>query len=723
MPLADQLRGNKLLALAQERFDSTLRPIEEQILRHSCTYDDPPRTGTRPDPTWLGPELRPRFLRWLATDPDALALIEHRGIRIWNARLTEPLDLQSCHIPARIEFRYCLFSEPVHLASAEIRSLYLLESTLLKDIDGSRIALHGPLYIRNVVAAGKLAFDSAQIDGQLVLSNTTLTATGIEHTFGNAVIRDHLLFTPAFQSAGSLHLISIHIGGTFCMDGAVITATTGSIALDQARIQGEALLRRLQSSIELRLASAEIGGAVNCSGAQLTATESALTMDGATIHGELLLNDGFQSAGVVRMPDARIDGQLNCDSAKLTTTGVALILDGVKVRSHTFLSEGFQSAGSIRMLGAQIGGQLNFDSARITATGDALTLVRITIDADLFFNNGFECAGTIRLLGANIGGQLNCEGAKLTATGDAMRLDAATIRGGVYLNKGFASTGVIGMPGAKITGQLVCAEASIKSLWAENMELDGDLFWVELQNPREGSLSLAGAKIKRLFDDTASWPAPENLIVNGLEVDELHGTDPLRAKTRIPWLNLQSAKQRIEPQPWMELAKLLNDKGYQRDAKRVLFELRRHQARARWKNPLALCIAILFRRLEEQPLRILLPILFCVALGTAIFMPLRAHFAPTSDAAYKTTYTSNAKSAAKSSELPIAYPQFQPVVYALENVLPIVRLGQDDHWAPDAHLGSRRIYWSLMSMRWFLILAGWAQGVVLAAAVSGRFRT
>ena len=69
------------------------------------------------------------------------------------------------------------------------------------------------------------------------------------------------------------------------------------------------------------------------------------------------------------------------------------------------------------------------------------------------------------------------------------------------------------------------------------------------------------------------------------------------------------------------------------------------------------------------------------------------------------------------------YPKFQPVIYTLENVLPVVKLGQDDLWAPDPLKSSKPIYWSLMLMRWFLIIAGYIQGAILAAALGARFRS
>ena len=75
--------------------------------------------------------------------------------------------------------------------------------------------------------------------------------------------------------------------------------------------------------------------------------------------------------------------------------------------------------------------------------------------------------------------------------------------------------------------------------------------------------------------------------------------------------------------------------------------------------------------------------------------------------------------------MPASYPVLNPFVYTLENAVPMVKLGQDDKWAPDRrHPGKAWFtnYWILVWARWMLILSGWFQATVLAAALSGRFK-
>jgi hypothetical protein len=81
------------------------------------------------------------------------------------------------------------------------------------------------------------------------------------------------------------------------------------------------------------------------------------------------------------------------------------------------------------------------------------------------------------------------------------------------------------------------------------------------------------------------------------------------------------------------------------------------------------------------------------------------------------------------------YPKYQPFVYTLENAVPLVKLGMDDKWTPNPspefcrpwfpklpYLFFVSTYGILVFTRWFLIVWGWAQATILAAAVADRFK-
>jgi hypothetical protein len=145
--------------------------------------------------------------------------------------------------------------------------------------------------------------------------------------------------------------------------------------------------------------------------------------------------------------------------------------------------------------------------------------------------------------------------------------------------------------------------------------------------------------------------------------------------------------------------------------------------------------------LEEQPLRIGPFIISLGLIGSFFFwraQRIRA-MAPTDKDARKALEDTG--------RLPPGYAPFNAIVYALENVLPVVKLGQDSAWAPNQEAAvdnwlpewpiwlrtlaarwrltryiSRLGYGRLAALRWTLILLGWASAVILAAAIGSRFK-
>jgi hypothetical protein len=612
--------------LARERFDPNLTEAELKVLHDSASSEELPEPGENTPKH----EIPAKFIRWLATEPEATPHINPKGLRVYAATIPDKLDLEECRIGFTLDFRRCDFQDKINLHYTETREILILDSLLAKGICADGVTVHGPLF-----------------------------------------------------------------------------------------------LRRIQSQGEIRLLGALIDSVLDCSGTKLVAKGNALSADRATIGGGVFLiadkesGESFESEGTIRLLNAQIDGDLSCRGAKLRVKeGNALVADG-----------------------AEIGGSI-------------------------FLNEDFESSGTIRLPGAKIKGDLECPGAKLNvADGDALSADGAEIGGNVSLYKGFESRGTICLQSAQIGGDLAFLGAKVTAVFCTNMRVTGDLILQPARNSKETRLYLNGAKVKSLHDDQDSWPSEGNLDLNGLVYEELALHDPplpkdfesgglgkerqLKAKERIAWIMLQPPDRRTEPQPWMQLRDLLERKGDHKGAKNVLYRLRRLKAGSREWHPwqwmretlsrfvriLALLVsprklwpylrhpnrvfATLFAWLEEAPLRILYSIALFLILGCLIFSHAGASgaLAPTEAEAYK-AFTAG-------KPMPAAYPKLYPLVYTLENAVPLVRLGQDEKWAPDQQYPGTTWftnYWFLMWARWLLILSGWFQATVLAAALSGRFK-
>ncbi len=360
----------------------------------------------------------------------------------------------------------------------------------------------------------------------------------------------------------------------------------------------------------------------------------------------------------------------------------------------------------------------------------------------------------VRLQGTEIGRDLDCSGATLNATGNVLFADGATIKGNVFF-RDFSSSGVIRLVGTQIEGDLDCTRAQIVDLYCREMRVAGDLIWVNIRQPSQTNLGLSGATIGTLHDDQLSWPQEGKLhildfVYRNLELHDKSTHDPkdnpslaqslkLTVENRIEWLMLQPKVERVNAQPWMQVATLLEANGDADGAKQVVYEYRRQQTA--YSNLAWRLVTWPYHRLEEQPLWIGVPIITLGAVGSFLFwraQRIRAMAATDKDA--RTTLE-------KSGKLPASYPPFNPIVYALENVLPVIKLGQDsawtpdpqaptDSWAPERPVWLRRLasrwrftryvcrldYRRLSVLRWTLILLGWAFALILAAAIASRFK-
>jgi len=537
----------------------------------------------------------------------------------------------------------------------------------------------------------------------------------------------HFLFATV---EGELVLFTAEVKGLFVFGG---TLRKGLLA-DGITVHGPVFIQGAKSDGAIHLIGAEIERNIDLSGTELTGSGIALALDGARIRGSAFMHNGFRSSGEVRMLNARVGGDLGFDGATLTATGRALSLDKIAVEGKVSFGNGFRSGGSVNLPASQIRGDLDCTGADLAAEGISLNLATAQIRGHVYLRNGFKSRGQLHLHSVDIGNSIDLSGATLTEAVIAVMLQEATVRGTISICEGFASFGRVDVQSAQIGGNLVCDQCKLSLLYCAHMTLKGDLQWTGIRDPKSTSLCLNGATIKNLRDERESWPIPGGLHLDGLTYEELtlHSArteinrqknelgpeHPLNVRDRVEWLQLQPPSDQAEPQPWIQLAALLRAKGNDDGAKRIIFELRRAQART--SNKLLQVWKIGFARLQQQLLWVLAPIVLITTVATCLFWfaGVRGAMAPTSKEAYLAWSTG--------SRMDAAYPRFNSFLYSLENDLPLVKFGLDDKWAPDETYKPKDAIVSYDTLRWarvILILLGWLQATVLAAAIGSRFKS
>jgi hypothetical protein len=342
--------------------------------------------------------------------------------------------------------------------------------------------------------------------------------------------------------------------------------------------------------------------------------------------------------------------------------------------------------------------------------------------------------GAVSLMRARIDGTLDLTGARiLDVDDDAVNLIEANVTGDVLFHDGFTTNGIVYARLAKIGHDLSFHAAEFKGngqLDVERATIDGTFYWVDVKHTAKTVLDLENARAGAIWDDEASWPAPGNLVINGFVYGEIAG-GPSDGSSRLRWLALQPPE--YHPQPFRQLAKVLSEMGRDDGATQVRIAKELAQRRLGHESLPQRAWSLMMQYtigFGYVPLRALWWIAGFVGLGTILFgwgYRMRI-ITPTEEAAYREFVASG--------EAPPHYPVFNPLVYSLENFLPVVELHQDKYWRPNprhsvagratlsgeprdpSSAPSRLLRWYL----WLHILAGWTITPLLFAGLSGLVR-
>jgi len=347
------------------------------------------------------------------------------------------------------------------------------------------------------------------------------------------------------------------------------------------------------------------------------------------------------------------------------------------VKRDVFFRRGFRADGEVLLSGAQIAGDLEFSGGSVVnKQGGAINADYVSVGGAIMLQSGtelvrgattpFRAEGAVRLLGATVGGDVVCDGGEfINPGGTAIELERAVVKGAVFFRHKFRCDGLI---------------------------------------------DLRDCAANRFVDDPAAWPARGKLLLDGFAYNSITPND---VSKRLDWLDLDTSGS---PQPYRQLAKVLQDSGNTAGATLVLKTM---EAKLAAKNDWPP-----FRLLKSSvgygynPENAIWGLLLVTGFGWLLYWRCRRMgvMVPTD----------------KDAE---PHPPFNPFVYSLENTFPLVKLGQTAKWQPNPErepppsspAGTRmqrfrRWTKSARFIRvfiWIQILLGWVLATLFVAGLSG----
>ncbi len=692
--------------LARSRFDE-LSKAELQLL-HSApkgeiAYCGPSKNDVdsandphRADGWNSERDLRAELIRWLCVNSEAAKTVDPRGIHVYAGRIAGKLDLSDVTVNFPLRLERCLLTADTNLQYVKIPTV---------SFTGSK--------------ARSINADGANVAGEVSLGD-------------------------GFLAEGEVRLINAQIGTELhCIGGTFKNPGGKALSADGLKLGGGLFLREgFLAEGEVRLLDAQIGGSLTCQGGTFkNPGGAAISADLARVGGSVFLREKFLAEGTVALLGAQIGGDLDCDGGTFKNSGggVALGADGIKVGGSVFLRKG-STEGEVRLPGAQIGTDLDCKGCKLkTPGGTALNAEHVKVGGSVYLGDSFSAEGEVSMSAAQIERNLECQGGAFKNSGGyALIAENARVEGIVFLGNGFSADGIVDLFGIQIGGSLVCNGGMFSGLLlVDTAVVKGIFSWVAVRSAHDAHLDLANASVRAIADDEPSWPGSGNLSLDGFSYARISG-GPTDAKKRLEWLALQKG---FRPQPYRQLAKVLSESGDEEGAKQVLFEME-HQ---RWAGDRRRLIRAWGQVVEKTigygvyPENAIWYLGGITALGWILYR--RAYragaMAPTDKEAYGEFHTKG--------HPPAHYPPFNALIYSLENSVPLVKLGQDDHWQPDpnpqgrpasiAHETSVRqrvANWVLAHasapaaspsvlrwFRWVMIGLGWLLATFFVAGVAG----
>ncbi|MFD9225553.1 oxidoreductase [Streptomyces sp. NPDC060064] len=443
----------------------------------------------------------------------------------------------------------------------------------------------------------------------------------------------------------------------------------------------------------LRLAGARISGHINLAGAQVA---HALWLEDCWFEeGVDLSGASTQSIAIVgsRVPGVeagliRIEGRLDLRRSRLESGSA---------------SPFHRRVTALSLINAHVSGAVNLSGAEITAPEEwAVSAGGLVAEGGVYCVDGFVAHGEVRLMGAQLPGGLHMRGALLERPGQrgvALTLDNA-VASTLDFSDGFLANGTVRLRGARISDNLTFEGAvlngppdghgpSLVALLMQAVDFD-----FTLARPPSGTVDLRGGQVSYLHDSEHSWPDVVELdgfVYGSIKVDAAGERRAVGRRDsvarRVAWIRRGPG---YNPQPYEQLASWYRKAGHDDDARRVLLAKQRHRrqtllpAARVWGHLLDVTVGYGYRPWLAGVWLLALTLLGTLSFGTHSPTPVKqGEGAP-----------------------------FQPLVYALDLLIPIGGLGQRAAW-----------YWSNDSLQWLaylLIAFGW---VLTTAVIAGVTRT
>ena len=261
------------------------------------------------------PENRQLSARFLVDLLSGTYNVHHKGVLIFHAVITEPLDLLLTRIPQSTIFFNCVFQARFNCQDAVFdKHLVISGSTFEKEAIFHRVQVKKDLFCQNSIFQGSVDFTHADIGGALVAEGARFLSLESKANFNSLRVGQSAFWRNAtFQ--GPVEFTKAAIGVEFNAEGAQFLSKMHPAKFNGLKVGNEVHFKQAVFQGGVDGVGADIGGQFNANGARFLSKEHEVNFNSLKV-GKSAFFDNAVFQGPVNFAGADIGGQFGADGAR-----------------------------------------------------------------------------------------------------------------------------------------------------------------------------------------------------------------------------------------------------------------------------------------------------------------------------------------------------------------------------------------------------------------------
>ena len=360
--------------------------------------------------------LSPRFLEDLLTGSLEGVTVHLKGVRVANATIPGPLDLERADIVHYTQLDRFSFRESVNLSKSVFRKGITIDNSWFNSADFNEMNVKGNAYFRGTIFGESVDFTSAAIDGFFLANNAYFAESA---SFDRMRVDKDLALTSAVFS-GRVTFSETNVTGRLVVSRAHFLNGSEVKQFSGMKVGGDAIFGETVFSGPAVFVGAKIDENFEADDARFGASAdfSHLEVGGSAIFGETVFSGPAMFVG------AKIDGNFEADHARFDASAD---FSDVKVGGSVIFGT-IDDGGSI--LGKTVFSKpVEFENAEINRDFEAVgtrfvqraNFSGMKVGGSAFFKDAVF-AGAADFAGANIGGDFQATRADFTDSQEGANL-------------------------------------------------------------------------------------------------------------------------------------------------------------------------------------------------------------------------------------------------------------------------------------------------------------